>query len=271
MQQKPIFLLQNNYFDQIGRLIQPCLDFCHKHDHAFVDRSLTDTFDPNKLDIDWNTVPGVVIFGSVGWIKRCASSVALAPWVFYDCQHFAATSWASVLGDNALNGDGKVQTVSEVVERMERGERVHVRPNRDDKAFNGAVYDIASWNAMIKVRQEKRQSIANELLECWISPVKDIKAEYRCWFVESELIDVSMYRHQGELKLQREESGEVIIAARKLAAQHLPIETIVMDIAKTLDGYKVIEFNPINSSGWYAASTDTILSVWCEALGTRTK
>lgn len=265
MPHKPVFLLQNNYFDQIGRLIQPCLDFCNKNDHQFIDRSLTDTFDPEKVGIDWNTVPGVVIYGSVGWIKRCADS-ALAPWTFYDRQRFAATSWAPAFGENALNGNGEVQTVSEITRRLERGERVHIRPNRDDKAFNGAVYDIASWENMLKLRHERHQTLPDSQLECWASPVKEIEAEYRCWFIDNALIDVSMYRNNGELCLQRETSDEVLKAATDLAAKHLPIATIVMDIAKTQDGYKVIEFNPINSSGWYAASTETVLSRWCEVI-----
>jgi hypothetical protein len=265
MRQKPIFLLQNNYFDQIGRLIQPCLDFCYRHGHSFLDRSLVDAFDPDKLGINCDTVPGVVIYGSVGWVKRCATST-LAPWAFYDSQRFAATSWAPVFGDDALNGDGEVQTVSEAIVRLDRGERFHIRPNRDDKAFNGAVYDSDSWSAMLNDRRKARQSLPDAMLECWASPVKDILAEYRCWFVDHELIDISMYRNDGELSLKRETFGPVPKAAVDLAARHLPMGTIVMDIARTKSGYKVIEFNPINSSGWYAASTEKILTKWCEAL-----
>jgi hypothetical protein len=262
---KPIFLLQNNYFDQIGRLIQPCLDFCNKHDVRFIDRSLTETFDPGKLSVDWNAIPGVVIYGSMGWVKRCATSVVSA-WVFYDSEGFAASNWVPVLGGNALNGDGEVQAISEIGRRLRCGERVHIRPNRDDKAFNGSVYDIAAWESMLAVRHQKHQSLPDSKLECWISPVKEIEAEYRCWFIDHTLVDVSMYRDNGEFYTRRETASQVLQAAVRLAAEYLPIGNVVMDIAKTPDGYKVIEFNPINSSGWYAASTETILSRWCEAL-----
>jgi hypothetical protein len=265
MPNKPVFLLQNNYYDQIGRLIQPCLDFCRTHEHVFIDRSLTDKFDPDNLGIDFSSVPGVVIYGSVGWIKRCGDS-KLAPWSFYDRETFAATSWVPLFGGNALNGDGEVQSVAEVAREMERGARLHIRPNADDKAFNGAVYDVESWGNMLRIRQEQRQILPSETLECWVSTIKKIEAEYRCWFIDHTLVDVSRYRKNSELSLQRETSDEVLGAAEALGRQHLPIGNVVMDIARTADGFKVIEFNPINSSGWYAASTETILSKWCEML-----
>lgn len=270
MRHKPVFLLQNNYFDQIGRLIQPCLDFCRKHEHEFVDRSLTDDFNPDKLGVDWSAVPGVVIYGSVGWIKRCADST-LAPWSFYDRQNFAAANWVSAFGNNAFNGDGEVKTIAELTRELEQGARFHVRPNADDKAFNGAVYDIDSWSNMIRMREAQRQILPNQSLECWVSRIKKIEAEYRCWFIDHELVDISRYRQNNELSLHRETSHEVLDAARALGRLHLPMPNVVMDIAKTADEFKVIEFNPINSSGWYAASTEMILSRWCEMLITEMK
>lgn len=266
---KPVFLLQNNYYDQLGRLIQPCLDFCNRHDFPFVDRSLTDAFDPDKIGIDLTQTPGVVIYGSVGWVKRCARS-KLAAWTYYDSQRFAATTWAPAFGRQALNGDGKAQSLSEVLHRLQSGERLHIRPNRDDKAFNGGVYDAVSWNDMLAQRQRHQQIMPASDLECWASSIKEIAAEYRCWFIGGELVDVSMYRESGKLFLKRETSLEVYRAARNLASLHLPMDNIVMDVARTQDGFKVIEFNPINSSGWYAASTDVILANWCASISSMT-
>ncbi len=265
---KPLFLLQNNYYDQLGRLIQPCLDFCKRHGIPFIDRSLTDAFDPDNVGIDLAEVPGVVIYGSVGWVKRCARS-GLAAWAYYDSQRFAATTWAPIFKRHALNGDGEAQSLSEVLKRLQRGERLHLRPNRDDKAFNGGVYDAVGWADMIAQRRERQQIMPLSDLECWASPLKEITAEYRCWFIDSQLVDVSMYRENGRLFLKRETSKEVHGAARDLASLHLPMSNIVMDVARTQDGFKVIEFNPINSSGWYAASTDDILANWCEAISCR--
>ena len=262
---KPVFLLQNNYYDQLGRLIQPCLDFCNKNGFQVVDRSLTGSFDPDEVGIHLTQTPGVVIYGSVGWVKRCARS-NLANWAYYDSQRFASTSWAPIFGKKALNGDGEAQCLSDVLDRLERGERLHIRPNSDDKAFNGGVYDTAGWDDMIAQRRERQQIMPISDLECWTSPIKEITAEYRCWFIDGELIDVSVYRENGKLFLKRETSHEVLGAARDLASLHLPMKNIVMDVAKTPYGFKVIEFNPINSSGWYAASTEAILANWCEAI-----
>lgn len=41
---------------------------------------------------------------------------------------------------------------------------------------------------------------------------------------------------------------------RAIIARWVPIESFVLDIALTADGLKVIEFNNINSSGFYVSN-----------------
>jgi hypothetical protein len=254
---KPVVLIQNNYFEKLGRLIQPCLDFCVNHDHDFIDRSLTDEFDPDNLGADLSQWPGVIIYGSVGFLKRCRYS-GLAPWAFYDPEAFASSTWVPVFGEDSLNGDGVVIEVNELLKRLKAGERLHVRPDRDDKAFVGAVHDLASWKAMIETRREERQRIPDPELPCFVSSVKPIRAEYRCWFVDDTLVDISTYRRNGEAHIERCLDPSVMKEVERLAGIYLPMSTVVMDVAETDNGYKVIEFNPINSSGWYGADVDGV-------------
>jgi hypothetical protein len=256
--EKPVFLIQNNYFDKLGRLIQPCLDFCREHDHDFIDRSLTDGFDPDALGIDWSDWPGVILYGSVGWVKRCRDS-SLAPWAFYDPEAFAASTWVPVFDRDALNGDGFVIELVELERRLLNDRKTfHVRPDRDDKAFVGGVYDWRSWAAMTDRRREERQSIPALSLPCFVSPVKEILAEHRCWFVDGILVDVSTYRKGGSQHVERCLDLSVMGEAQRLSEIYLPTKSVVMDVAETSEGCKVIEFNPINSSGWYAADVEAI-------------
>lgn len=255
---RPVFLLQNNYFGRMGRMIQPCLDYCRENGHDFVDRSMTREFDPEAIGIDWSAWPGVVVFGSVGWMKRCQKS-ALSPYVFYDERAFSTMRWTSAYGERALNSGGEIVEVVGLLKRLDNGETLHVRPDSDDKAFIGAVYDAASWRAMLADRaDEQKPSIPGDLL-CFASPVREIIAEHRCWFVDGDIIEISTYRRSGAFQPERCDDPSVFSAARELAADHMPIKTVVMDIAETAGGYKVIEFNPINSSGWYAGDVGAIL------------
>ncbi len=257
--ERPIFLIQNNYFDRLGRLIQPCLDFCREHDHDFIDRSLTDDFDPDALGVDWFQWPGVILYGSVGWVKRCRQS-SLAPWTFYDPDAFAASTWVPIFADEALNGDGFVTDLTSLERRLvEMGRpRFHVRPDRDDKAFVGGVYDWETWAAMAEERRRNRQSRPPLGTMCFVSPVKEILAEHRCWFVDGVLIDISTYHRSGSQHVERCLDLSILGEAQRLGEIYLPTRSVVMDIAETTTGCKVIEFNPINSSGWYAADVDGI-------------
>lgn len=256
--EKPVFLIQNNYFDRLGRLIQPCLDFCREHGHDFIDRSLTDEFDPDALGVDWSAWPGVILYGSVGLVKRCCES-SLAPWAFYDQEAFAASKWVPIFGEDALNGDGFVIELLELERRLDNDlETFHARPDRDDKAFAGGVYDWRSWAAMTDRRREERQSIPALDLPCFVSPVKEILAEHRCWFVDGVLIDVSTYRKGGRWHVERCLDLSIMGEAQRLAEIYLPTKCVVMDVAETSEGCKVIEFNPISSSGWYAADVGGI-------------
>ncbi|MNU30381.1 hypothetical protein D3C71_188660 [compost metagenome] len=255
--EKPVFLIQNNYFDRLGRLIQPCLDFCHANGHDFIDRSLTDEFDPDTLGVDWSKWPGVILYGSVGWVKRCRQS-SLALWAFYDPDAFAASTWVPIFGEEALNGDGFVTDLLSLERRLvgDSHPRFHVRPDRDDKAFVGGVYDWQSWAEMADKRRRERQSKPASDLACFVSPVKEILAEHRCWFVDGVLIDISTYRRSGSPQVERCLDLSIAGEAQRLGDIYLPVKSVVMDIAETPTGCKVIEFNPINSSGWYAADVD---------------
>lgn len=254
---KPVFLIQNNYFDRLSRLIQPCLDFCRDHGHDFIDRSLTDDFNPDALGVDWSDWPGVILYGSVGWVKRCRAS-SLSPWAFYNPESFAASKWVPILGEDALNGDGFVIDLLALERRLVSGETFHVRPDRDDKAFVGGVYDWRSWTGMADRRRSERRGSPAHDLPCFASQVKEILAEHRCWFVDGVLVDVSTYRKDGRQHVERCLDLSVMGEAQRLAEIYLPTASVVMDVAETANGCKVIEFNPINSSGWYAADVDGI-------------
>lgn len=263
--EKTVFLLQNNHYDRIGRLIGPCLEFCGKYGIGFIDRSLTSDFDPDFCDVDWGQYDSVVVFGSIGWTKRISQS-SLAPFVFYDRKRFATDYWIPFLGAKALNGGGRAMLVQELEDELKAGGKFHLRPNHDDKAFAGAVHDFTSWNDMVESRAREGLRLPEPDLECWVSPIRMIQAEYRCWFVDGKLIEVSSYRKDGKPYRERNTDEVVWEQAKALAELYLPLKTCVMDIADTADGYCVIEYNPLNASGWYDADVDNVLSAWITML-----
>lgn len=92
-----------------------------------------------------------------------------------------------------------------------------------------------------------------------ISPVQIIDREWRFFILGGEVITGSMYRRDGYKTIFEAVSKEAWDAAVYFA--HLgPSKNIVMDIALLRDGsYKIIEFNSVNSSGFYNCDVGKIV------------
>jgi hypothetical protein len=260
-----VFVLQNNSFDRIGRLITPCLEFCRQHGFEFVDRSLTSDLDVDAMDLDETN--GLVVYGSIGWAKRFKKS-RFSRWIDYDEDGFAASTWGPILGRRAFSGGGELLSVRDAFERLVSGASFHMRPDRDDKAFAGGVFDVGSWSETLAERGERLGPHVMDLA-CWVSPIRQIDAEIRCWFVGSELIDASFYRQNGTLEATRVEDKAVMRMASELGELYLPVGNAVMDIAQHGGEAYVLEYNPIHSSGWYAANVERVLGAWVEELRSR--
>ena len=256
-----LFVLQNNSFDRIGPLVGRCLDYCRASGMPFEDRSLTADLDVDGWLLDESE--GLVFFGSVGWMKRFKAS-RYARWVHYDEEAFAASVWVPVLGDLAFNGKGRgwLGDVSSVAKRLEKvGTRLHVRPDRDDKAFSGGLFDAEGWRRTIAERSALLGRDISDLA-CWVSEPRDISAEIRCWVVDGRVVEASYYRRSGKSDIQRVADAGTMSLMSDFAKAYLPCGTTVMDIAFDGADAGVLEYNPIHSSGWYAADVAAVLDAW---------
>ena len=254
-----LFVLQNNSFDRIGRLITPCLDYCRDRGLPFVDRSLTAELDIDAWDLDETS--GLLVYGSVGWVKRFKES-RYSQWIDYEPDTFAASTWVPILGKAAFNGDGWLSSAREVAERLGAdGERLHVRPDNDDKAFAGALYSREEWNRMLLGRSRLLGKDLSSVL-CWVSRPQEIAAEVRCWIVGGDVVGASYYRRGGSHFIEQVEDRGLLETCRELASLYLPARNVVMDIALSGSDHFVLEYNPIHSSGWYAVNVHDVLDCW---------
>ena len=85
-----------------------------------------------------------------------------------------------------------------------------------------------------------------------VSPVKPIYREYRLFIVKHKVVTGSVYRIGGRAEISPDVEAYVLDYARTVMQRWMPAESCVMDLALTEHGLKVIEFNNINSSGFYA-------------------
>lgn len=143
------------------------------------------------------------------------------------------------------------------------GEEFFLRPSHDLKQFTGTVMEASEaeeWlnDAMLCDSSGSYQIDAD--MPIVIDVPKNIQAEWRWFIVDGMVVSGSMYRFRGNLQLEEETDPLVIIEAQMLADKWLPNPTCVMDVALVDDEVKIIEFNCINSSGFYANDVEAVFN-----------
>lgn len=133
-----------------------------------------------------------------------------------------------------------------------------MKPN-DYKYFPGTIVDKKMMPFVIE--SEGRRYGTPDVYDLCISPVKYIKAEWRFFVVQGEIVDGSKY-HAEEFRLDvqpgfKKEAGEF---ASKMVSKYDSEGTFVIDIAEMQNGeYKVVEINVLNSSGFYKIDKKKLL------------
>lgn len=173
--------------------------------------------------------------------------------------------------DDMLNSDAKVLSVEQAAYWLGsihyRDQDWFIRPNDDLKAFSGTVMqgsEISDWfkDAMNTPDDSGSYHLgANRLVV--VSKPKNIEAEWRWFVVGGKVIDGSLYRNRGRLKKSHVEDPNLIQQAQEFANGWLPHENVCMDLAMVDDIMKIVEFNTINSSGFYDNDVNKIVcALW---------
>lgn len=153
---------------------------------------------------------------------------------------------------------------------------VFIRPDLDLKHFSGQVInsiECADWlKDAMSLPLESGSYAIDPQMEVLVCRPKKIKAEWRYFIVCGKIVSGSMYRCHGQMRHERVIDDEVLIEAQNLADGWLPNETCVMDLALWEDpvsgheSVSIIEFNCLNSSGFYDNDVDAVFeSLWVNA------
>lgn len=197
-----------------------------------------------ELVPDVNPAGKVYVCGAIK-LARIARDKGWVPGSFLN-DNFSVDLWLAQLGSELLNHDLACGTLAGV----DAGQlaRFFIRPAEDNKAFDGMVMDketLADWR-----RDPARAHL--QQMQVVVSPVKAIYREYRLFIVDRKVVTGSVYRIGGRAEISPDVEDDVLEYARGIIARWTPAESFVMDVCLTQDGLKVIEFNNINSSGFYA-------------------
>lgn len=188
----------------------------------------------------------------------------------YNPDTFSADVW-NANRDDMLNADSHIMTVKEATTYFDGKDltaKWFIRPLEDLKAFSGTVAEAAEIANWMHSKGSGNSSFS-ENTKIIIASVKPIFSEARYFVVDGKVVDGSYYRLGGRTVLQNVNQKETLHAAQQLADKWLPHKCCVMDIADTPEGTKVIEFNTLNSSGFYDHNIPVIVDAvteWARSL-----
>ncbi|BDI34531.1 hypothetical protein CCAX7_65820 [Capsulimonas corticalis] len=207
----------------------------------------------------------IVIYGMNTMIQTTSRHPKWRHGLFFEPEKFEPAAYTQALGDRMLNSDAQLLTCEELAESgLSPTEKFFLRPNDDSKTFTGQVMDFREfWRWYHQEPGDEEYVDLHPDMRVLYSTPKTIKAEYRTFILDRKVIALTQYLPEARLLA----SPEVIEFAEDIAARYAPSEAFVCDIAATNEGWKVIEFNCINGSGFYLANVDAIvrsLSAWQE-------
>ena len=198
-----------------------------------------------NLEPDVDPVGNVYVCGAIK-LRKIAEKRNWFPGSFLN-DNFNVSKWVEELGHELLNyhaiygkfGDIKTGNMSKFFKR----------PLEDNKVFDGMVIDSEMLNTWRR-DPAKRGLLKMDVI---VTKVQEIYREYRFFIVKNKVITGSVYKVAGKPQVSQDISDAVVNYVSGIVSKWTPAESCVVDVCLTGNGYKVIEFNNINSSGFYAA------------------
>lgn len=158
-------------------------------------------------------------------------------------KNFDLDCWTEHLKQDLLNEHAQIVRAGDL--KLEQAS--FVRPVADNKSFDGSVFTPSAW--------ETWQSNNPLLLDQSVAAAtpKEIFRETRLFAVAGQIVTGSVYKQGGSVFLSKDIDPDTISYAQDVMSRWQPAPAFVIDVALTRAGHRVIEFNNINSSGFYAS------------------
>jgi hypothetical protein len=206
-----------------------------------------------ELDFDGQ----IVVMGATVMIS-IAQERKWYPGAFYN-ENFVVSKWIEYWGENVLNFDSEVCMFKDVKPSYSP---FFIRPLEDRKCFSGEVIDRDNFALWIKSTWQTTDGYSTLRPETMvaIAPLKAIHREWRYFVVDDEIVTGSLYKLGNRIlpmpSLKDEDSEKF---ARQMIDIWQPHRAFVIDIAEVDTGYKIVEINCINASGFYRSNVGKIV------------
>ncbi len=215
-------------------------------------------FKPNSLDFDLQTDrKDIFVYGSVK-LAKVTADFDWNPGSFYGNNH-EFEKYIKGYGENAINYNSQIVNFNHELDWSLDSE-LFIKPSQDAKIFTGKVFKEIEWqNFVYNKLNDPNERRVNEATKIQVSPSYHLMKEARVWIVGRRVVTSSYYRFHGNIDFEESVAIEGLDFAQKMAEHFNVADAYVMDIALTLDGWKIMEVNCINSAGFYKGDVKAIV------------
>ena len=189
----------------------------------------------------------VFVFGSVR-AARLATQMEWVPGSFYGKNHDFQI-YKDYYKKNLLNYDSLLKDIADPIV-WEPNEVKFIRPSKDSKVFNGKLYSKVKWEDTVQMVKEKYLGVMPPVT-IQVSSPKKIYKEARVWIVDGRVVTSSYYKFGDNVAWTEDVEPEGLEFAQNMANLYKVAKAFVMDICLTPDGWKIVEINCVNCSGFY--------------------
>ncbi len=199
----------------------------------------------------------VFVFGSIR-LALVGTQQGWVPGSFYGGNHDFSI-YSEYYKDNLLNYDCQIQKLDDEITWFPN-EMKFIRPCKDSKVVTGAVFTKIKWDDKLeelKANPFFTEDKLEELIQ--IGPVKKIYKEARIWIVDGKVVTSSYYRYGANVDFTENVEPEGVEFAQDMIKLYQVADAFVMDICLTPDGWKIVEINCINCSGFYKGDMQKVL------------
>lgn len=187
--------------------------------------------------------------------------------LFYDRETHSVAWYGPRFGADYLNAGATRMTAAEVLELPDSTSEFFCRPEIGIKLFSGKCMDKSYFRGMV----EQGGSIGDVKLDLstpvYVNDLIQIEKEFRTWWIDGKIAAIVGYRQNGRVipwvvDPSSREYEQIEEFALDQGMKIREIGAVVLDVAITEKGLKVVEINTIHSSGFYQA--EIIPEVVCE-------
>ncbi len=191
----------------------------------------------------------VVCYGA-SFVPRVARYATWQPGIFFDEATFRWSVMQQHWGDLMFAADGSAMTLAAACDVLaSTGATCFVRPDADNKSFDGGLFDAAALQ-QLRVPSDEAVVVAQN---------RAIDAEWRCFVVAGDIVAASEYRRNGQPSFHPDAPMRVMDVAMAAIERWNPAPVYALDLARSGDTIGVIEANCFSAARFYAADVATVV------------